>query len=259
MVIMLGNERFGKKNMTTGILITARLKSERLAQKVLRDLNGRPMLTYLVDRLKLSRFGNKIILCTSTISQDDPLESFAKDHGILCFRGSPEDVLERNVQAAKLHNIDLIMSCTADNPLIDEVWLDKLADTMAAGQYDFGTMTGLPFGSHSYSFTTSAGEKVCKVKQEKDTEVWGGYFTQTGLFKCLSLKVTDSDYVAPDLRLTVDEINDFTLAEHIFTALKAYGTKPPLPKVIEYLRANPDIASLNQNVAQKPGKAIKLK
>ena len=250
---------FGKKNMKTGILITARLKSERLPQKVLKDLHGKPMLTYLVDRLKLSRFGENIILCTSTIAQDDPLEDFAASHGIVCFRGSPEDVLERNVQAAKYHGIDLIMSCTADNPLIDEVWLDKLADEMVIGQYDYGTITGLPFGSHCYSFLSIAGEHACELKEEKDTEVWGGYFTQTGHFKCLSMEVTDPEFIAPDLRLTVDEINDFTLVEHIFDGLKEYGTKPPLPKVIEYLRANPDIAKINQDVCQKAGKEIKIK
>lgn len=244
--------------MKTGILITARLKSERLPKKVLKLLWGRPMLSYLVDRLQQSRFGDQIVLCTSTVSQDDPLEVFAKERGIACFRGHPADVLLRNLNAAEKHGYDLVLSCTADNPFVDEVWMDKLADAMIAEKADFGTIRGLPFGSHSYSFTRAAARKVCDAKDEVDTEIWGAYFTQSGLFKCIDVPVTDPAHNAPHFRLTVDEPADFAVAENV---LKAIGHKGPpmLPEVIAYLEKNPHVAALNADVRQKAGNPIKLK
>lgn len=244
--------------MKAGILITARLKSERLPKKVLKPLLGRPMLSYLIDRLRLSQHGEEIVLCTSTVSQDDPLQVFAETENIKCFRGHPEDVLARNLGAAEKYGYDLILSCTADNPFIDTVWMDKLSDAMQAGQYDFGTMVGLPFGSHSYSFTQTAVRKACDVKDELDTEVWGGYFTQTGLFNCLSLQVDDQAFVAPDLRLTVDEEADFQLVSSIFKQLGAKAV-PALPAVISFLRNNPGLALMNEHIVQKSGKPIRLK
>ncbi len=244
--------------MTTGILITARLKSSRLREKVLKPLAGRPMLAYLIDRLRLSRHGDNIVVCTSTVAQDDPLEEFAKLEGLGIFRGHPDDVLARNLDAAKAFGYDHILSCTADNPFIDPVWLDKLGDAMVEGGFDFGTVTGLPFGCHGYSFTRNAAEKACALKDETDTEVWGGYFTQTGVFRCLSLAVDDPAYVAPHYRLTVDEQADFDLAEAIIKAFKGQDL-PTLPQIIRFLKDNPLLARTNAGVQQKPGKPIKVK
>jgi len=244
--------------MKIGILITARLKSERLPRKVLKPLNGRPMLEYLVDRLRRSQFGQNMVICTSTVSQDDALEEFALRQGVQCYRGHPDDVLSRNLAAAEQFGYDLVLSCTADNPFVDEVWMDKLAAAMVAGGYDFGTQKGLPFGSHSYSFTRAAAETACHMKDEIDTEVWGGYFTQTGRFKCLTLNVDDPAHLAPRYRLTVDESADFSLAQEILSAVG--GPFPPsLPDVIRFLDANPDLACTNADVQQKPGKPIRLK
>jgi spore coat polysaccharide biosynthesis protein SpsF len=244
--------------MKTGILITARLKSQRLPRKVLKPLCGKPMLWHLVERLRQSKFGEQIVLCTSTVEQDDPLEEFANDHQIKCFRGHPDDVLLRNLEAAEKFGFDLVLSCTADNPFIDEVWMDRLAKAMAFEKADFGTISGLPFGSHSYSFTTAAARKVCDEKEEVDTEIWGAYFTQSGLFNCLTVEVTDTGHHAPHYRLTVDEPSDFSLAEAVLTALDV-GRPPTLPEVIKFLDDNPDVAALNAEVQQKAGKPIKFR
>ena len=64
--------------MKSAILITARLKSTRLPNKVTKIIHGRPMIKHMLDRLKLAQIPNKIIICTSTITQDDPLEKIAK-------------------------------------------------------------------------------------------------------------------------------------------------------------------------------------
>lgn len=245
-------------SMNIGILITGRLKSQRLPKKILRPINGRPMLEYLVDRLKQSKYGKNIILCTSTAQQDDPLVEFSKHNDINCYRGDPNDVLARNVMAAKYHGIELVMSCTADNPFIDITWMDKLASSMKESAYDYGAISGLPFGCFSYSFTQQAGEKACQIKANTDTEVWGGYFTETKLFKCLNLKVDDPEFIAPNYRLTVDEMADFILAEKILTGLSQFGTTPPLPEIIKFLEKNPELATLNQHIKQVSAKPIKL-
>ena len=64
--------------MKTGFLIIGRLKSTRLPKKLLLDIQGRPILAHMFDRIKQCKRIDEIILCTSTNPQDDPLEDLAK-------------------------------------------------------------------------------------------------------------------------------------------------------------------------------------
>ena len=79
--------------MNSAILITARLKSERLPMKVIKPISGVPMIIHMLDRLKLAKTPAKIIICTSTLEQDDPLEQIANEQGVECYRGDPDDVI----------------------------------------------------------------------------------------------------------------------------------------------------------------------
>ena len=79
--------------MKSAVLITARLKSKRLPKKIIKPIYGKPMIKHMLDRLKLAKNSNKIIICTSTVTQDDPLEKIANQENVICYRGDPEDVL----------------------------------------------------------------------------------------------------------------------------------------------------------------------
>ena len=56
--------------MNAAILITARLKSQRLPRKVLKPLCGKPMIEHMVERLRFADFTDRIILCTSPLEED---------------------------------------------------------------------------------------------------------------------------------------------------------------------------------------------
>ena len=112
--------------MKAAILITARLKSSRLPMKVIKPISGVPMIIHMLDRLKLAKTPAKIIVCTSTLEQDDPLEQIAKEQRVECYRGDPDDVILRLTTAAKLYNVETVINCTADNPFVDPIYIDKL-------------------------------------------------------------------------------------------------------------------------------------
>lgn len=245
--------------MTSAIFITARLKSTRLKEKVLREICGKPMLYHMVERLKLAKLPSKIILCTSDVKQDDRLADYALSLGVEVFRGHPDDVLLRFTDAANLHSIDTIISCTADNPFVDSNYIDRLIEFHEDGGYDFSEIQGLPFGVFSYAISRVAAIKACKIKNEVDTEVWGGYFRDTGLFKNGKLVAQEPDYW-PELRLTVDTKEDFALICEIFAALyDREGRVFSLNEIIELIRNNNSLQAINMNVEQKIGKPIRFK
>jgi len=243
----------------TAILITARLKSTRLPLKAIKLVKGRPMIVHLIDRLRLSKRADDIIICTSPDPQDDPLVEIAEQENIKYFRGDPDDVLLRLTKAAEEFGVDYVVSCTADNPFVDPNYIDKLVDFHIQNKNDFSNVDGLPFGTFSYALSYPAMVKACEIKDEVDTEVWGGYFTQTGMFSCGSLSVEENSVRRPELRLTVDTPEDFRLISEIFDHLYKPGKIFTLQDVVEFCDTHPEMLEINRNVQQKPGIPIKLK
>ncbi len=245
--------------MKSAILITARLKSTRLPMKVIKPIHGKPMIVHMLDRLKLAIAPDEIIICTSTVAQDDPLEEIAAQQDVKCFRGSPEDVLQRLTDAAEQYEVETVINCTADNPFVDPVYVDKLYQHHIESSNEFTKIEGLPWGVFSYAISRDALKKVCELKNETDTEVWHGYFMDTGKFKWDALEVKDESVLWPGLRLTVDTPEDFEMVTKVFDEL--YDSKKvfPLTEIVELCRNNPDIPAINKNVMQKAGIPIKVK
>jgi spore coat polysaccharide biosynthesis protein SpsF len=241
------------------ILITARLKSTRLPFKVIKPLAGKPMIHHMIDRLKLAKYPSEIIICTSTVSQDDPLVEVAGTKGVKCYRGDPDDVLLRLTNAAREENVDLVINCTADNPFVDPVYIDYLVDYHLREGNQFTKIDGLPWGSFSYAINRKALEKACQIKDETDTEVWHGYFMETGHFKWGKLVVTDPAVQWPELRLTVDTPEDFQLMQRIFDELYDGENVFPLADIVALCRRRPELPAINSDIVQKTGIPLKFK
>jgi len=245
--------------MKIGILITARLKSSRLPMKALKNIMGKPMIVHMIDRLKLSRKAKLIVMNTSTNPQDDALVEIAKKEGIYYFRGHEDDVLFRTYEAASYYKIDLVINCTADNPFVDPVYIDKLVKYHLLENNDFTNIEGLPFGVFSYAVNREAIKKALEIKDEIDTEAWGGYFKDTGKFEIGTLVVDNSFFRRPNLRLTVDYEEDFRLVTKIFEGLYNGRRVFSLKEILEYLDKYPELEKINIKVRQKEPLPIKLK
>ena len=78
------------------ITIEARMQSDRLPGKVLMDLGCNICsLELIISRLRASKMNHKIIIATSKLKINNPIEKLAKKLKVECFRGSEENVLER--------------------------------------------------------------------------------------------------------------------------------------------------------------------
>jgi spore coat polysaccharide biosynthesis protein SpsF len=227
--------------------------------KVVKPIHGKPMIVHMLDRLKLAKKPDEIIMCTSTVAQDDLLEQIAKEQGVKCYRGHPDDVLVRLTTAAKKNDVDLVVNCTADNPFVDPIYIDKMVDFHIKNQHEFTKVEGLPWGAFAYAINREAMEKACAIKDEVDTEVWHGYFMDTGRFKWGKLMVEDPAVKWPDLRVTVDTPEDLAMVTRVFDELYDGQNVFPLKDIVRLCRENPKIPAINSDIVQKPGIPIKVK
>lgn len=118
-------------------IIQARMGSSRLPGKVLREIDGHPMIYYTLTRLKKSRYIDQVILATSTKEIDTPLAEYAESLGVEVFRGSEDNVLERYKLAADKYEADIVIRMTGDCPLIDPVIVDHMVTRYMIYDYDY--------------------------------------------------------------------------------------------------------------------------
>ena len=81
--------------MKTIAIVQARVSSSRLPGKVLQDIAGKPMLSWVVERAARARRVDTVVVATTTDPADDPIEDLCRQNGCALFRGSQFDVLDR--------------------------------------------------------------------------------------------------------------------------------------------------------------------
>jgi len=251
--------------MRTAVFITVRMKSTRLPKKALLEIKGRTTIEHLIDRIKSAKLPDLIVLCTSTHPDDKILANLAEKNGIEAFRGSPEDKLERYLKAAKKYGVNFIVNVDGDDILCDPTLIDKTIEHFKKTEADCVIWRGFPVGAVPTGIKVEALEKVCEIKDEEDTEVWGGYFTDTGLFKVEYLDA-EEELRHPEIRMTLDYPEDLEFFKAIFERLYMAGRIFSLKEVIELLKKSPDIAEINKHrqeeymrIIEKLAKKIKLR
>ena len=121
-------------------IIQARMGSTRLPNKVLMDLNGKPVLERVIDRLNESRFIDEVIVATSINPENIVIEELCFSKNIRCFKGNEDDVLDRYYQTCKYYGVDNddnVIRITSDCPLIDYEIVDLIISNHIDNNNDY--------------------------------------------------------------------------------------------------------------------------
>ena len=89
-------------------IVQARMGSTRLPNKVMREVDGIPLIELLLARLSHSIEIDQIVLATSIDSRNIPLVNHVTSLGYQSFQGSEDNVLERFYLAAQQFSGDII-------------------------------------------------------------------------------------------------------------------------------------------------------
>ncbi len=232
--------------MNTAIFITVRMDSSRLPDKTMKKVLGKPVLEHVISRAKQATKFDEIIVCTTQRKVDDPIAELAQKFNVKVYRGSLEDKLERWNGAAKEYSVDYIVTFDGDDLFCDPYLLDRGAEQITEGQFDFIELPpGLICGAFTYAFTSKALAKVCEIKGTKDTEMMWTYFKDTGLFKTGYLKNVDDIYFSNQYRLTLDYPEDFEFFTKVFEHFNCVDNDVPLKEIVLYFREHPEIPRIN--------------
>jgi spore coat polysaccharide biosynthesis protein SpsF len=245
----------------TLIIIQARMGSSRLPGKVLMEIDSKPLLWYMISRLRKLKNPADLLLATTDSSKDTPLVKFSEEIKIKIYRGSENDVLDRFYQGAKLFCPDIVVRVTGDCPLIDPSVIDEGLAIFNKNSYDYLSNVHPPTYPDGYDveiFTFQALEKAWKeAKKTSEREhVTPFIWNHPELFN-LGNYQNDIDY--SNYRLTVDEAQDFELIKNIILYFKSNWQELKMKEIISFLDQRKDLKKLNAQFERNEGYIKSLK
>lgn len=237
-------------------IVQARMGSERLPGKVMRNILGKPMIIYTLDRIKKSKYIDEIVLATSLEKSEEPMVSYLIDHNYKIFRGDENNVLKRYVDATNEYGGDVIIRVTGDCPLIDSTIVDYVITFFLSHSFDYVRLD-VPEtfirGLDIEIFTKEAINRVCNITKsiEGDSpyKEHVTYYMYTHPEEFSIGIVKGSNLFRKEHRLCVDTMEDFQLVTLIYEHFNDEYVSAK--EVVKFLDENPMIAKMNQKIKQK--------
>ncbi|MFH2135419.1 MAG: glycosyltransferase family protein [Pseudomonadota bacterium] len=235
--------------------IEARMTSSRLPGKVLMQAAGKPMLEHLVERLRAVPSLDGVVLATTVNATDDELEDFSKKVGIVCYRGSEQDVMARVIGAAETAGADIVVEITGDCPIIDPQIVEQTIAMFKAHQADYVSnahIRSYPDGMDVQVFHLSTLKRSMSMTEDMlDHEhVTLHIRNHPEIFSHVHL-VAPPEIHWPELGLTLDEPKDFELIKKVIEHFEPTNPLFSCLDVVRLLRNKPEWVSINQAVVRK--------
>ena len=205
------------------VILQARIDSSRLPEKSLLPLGGKPLILRVMEALNRVPAELRVLACTEdSVTAFKPL---AEKAGFVLIAGSKDDVLERYCHALRTCAIQHFIRATGDNPF---VFADAAAaitnEALALGADYAGYNSGLPLGAGVESVSAKAlfrAESEAVVSYDRE-HVCPYLYSNPQLF-LLHRPLAPLHWQGPDIRLTVDDQEDYQRAQTLYAALDKYG------------------------------------
>jgi spore coat polysaccharide biosynthesis protein SpsF len=232
------------------VIIQARTGSQRLPKKVLKKIEGKTMLEHIINFLKFCKKIDDVIIATSTLKQDNQIETICLKNRVKYFRGSSNNVLKRYYDCATHFKGDIIVRITADNPLIDPKIVDKAVSLLMKKKYDYVTNMidqTFPIGYLVEVFTYDTLKNMKTFHKDKQSKE---HVTFQLRKKPKEIKIgeifTPKNKQRPNWRLTVDYKNDLKLIKKIYSKLYSPNSFINYNDVFNFLEQNPKLLKINE-------------
>lgn len=234
-------------------LVQARMGSTRLPNKVMRKIDGVPLIELLLGRLARSKGVNQIVVATSINDINRPLVAHVESLGLSAFQGSENDVLSRFAGAAESVGADVVVRVTGDCPLIDPELLDSMIEAFLLEGADYLSNTSPPTYPDGLDIEIMTAAVLRRANDETnssyDREHVTPYVRNSGRFTVAN-RTNGEDLSA--LRWTVDEPADLAVISAVFEHF-APDRNFSWQDVLRLQRAEPGLFEANTRLIRNEG------
>ncbi len=247
------------------------MSSIRLPGKVLMEIEGKPMLSHVINQTISANLIDDVIIATSTNSSDEPIIAFCEKNNVKYFRGSEKNVLDRYFKCAQKFSCEHIIRVTADCPLIDPNIIDNILQKFEKGNYDYV--------SNNLKFVNGKWENAtCNFPQGMTVEVSSFKTLETAWIH--AKKLSEREHVFPyiqfnpkifkiqnvvyfedlsNIRCTVDRKEDLEFVQEIYKRIPKNINYVKIKDIKEIINRNPELLDINSHISFDEGWKKSLK
>ncbi len=167
-----------------GIIVLCRFNSSRLPGKILKEIDGKPILGYILESLSLLDKRYEVVVCTSKEVSDDPIAQYCKKRGVSIFRGDLHNVALRFLECCKHFEFEKAVRINGDNLFVDPMLIEKVVTEMKEGGFEFASNVKgrtFPRGISVEAILVSIYDQMYPKFSDYDKEHVMTYFLITGL------------------------------------------------------------------------------
>ncbi len=198
--------------------------SKRFPNKILKKIDHRSVLKYLLDELLKNFKKEEIIVATTKIKKDDKICKFLMKSNFNFFRGSENNLLNRYLECAKKYRVSNIIRITSDCPLVDSRIINRMYKIFSKSNIEYYSntcppkMSTFPDGSDIEIFSFKSLKKLNKItKSKKDKEHLYGFWKYKKKFKIKTFKRKKDISM---FKYSLDYASDLLLLRNIVKKLK---------------------------------------
>ena len=237
-------------------VIPARLKSKRLPEKILVDLNGKPLIVHTVDRVSQSKRLDKVILAIDSKRVQRALQEY--DFNIVMTSSSHQSGTDRVAEVAKsIPEAEIVINIQGDEPLIDPLVIDSLINSFDKNSVNIATVLSTKLNVRDLLnpnvVKTFVDEKM-NVSDFKrniyDMEI-GGVYRHVGIYgfrkKCL-FQFTTLEQSKREIDTNLEQLRALDNNMHIHAVISDYDSISV--DVIEDLEKVSNVLKIHNNQAE---------
>jgi spore coat polysaccharide biosynthesis protein SpsF (cytidylyltransferase family) len=194
--------------MKNAVIIVARTGSSRLPGKMLKMINGRPLIVHDIRRA-LWVNADEVIVATTDLPEDDHICIWANRNSCKIFRGHNDNAKQRFVAACEIFGIDIAINFDGDDPFTD-IELMKLA--ISELKHDEWTRCQTPVGGFTFAWKN-------------------GNFYEHG--------------IVDGYRFTLDYPEDLEFFRQVFNGMDIQQNNISTREIMEWVDSRPHIKEIN--------------
>lgn len=239
-------------------LVAARMGSERMPGKVIKNLAGIPSLVHIFAILKESELTDNFAVITTILEEDDEIEKLCIENKVKVIRGSVHDVLDRFRTAIEIFKPKRVIRVTGDDPLMDPEIIDKVISSHCSGNFDYSSNIidrTYPRGMDTEVIDSQVLKRVWRTTSDRDDHEHVTLYIRRNPGKFRMNSVMNEHADLSSLRLCMDREEDYELVKIIYDNLYN-GKVIRLSEVTEFLNKNPELKRINADVRQKEVKGV---